>query len=76
MIGPLAITKLPTLSGDAALFDEKSGWWDPAHESRTDCAQLYGSLFLVIVGADAYSLDARLARARSAAPAEPAVTQS
>ncbi|MFC7307270.1 DoxX family protein [Streptomyces monticola] len=62
MIGALAITKLPILWGDAPLFEGESGWWDFAHESRTDLAQLCGSLFLLAVGAGAHSLDARLAR--------------
>lgn len=65
MLGALLITKLPILWGEAALFEGKSGWWDFAHESRTDLAQLCGSLFLLIVGAGAYSLDARLTRAAS-----------
>ncbi|WP_282698321.1 DoxX family protein [Streptomyces sp. CC208A] len=73
MLGALLITKLPILWGDAPLFDGKSGWWDLAHESRTDLAQLCGSLFLLIVGAGAYSLDARLTRADSAVPAKAAV---
>ncbi|WP_282689189.1 MULTISPECIES: DoxX family protein [unclassified Streptomyces] len=72
MLGALLITKLPILWGDARLFDGKSGWWDLAHESRTDLAQLCGSLFLLLVGAGAYSLDARLTRADSAVPAEAA----
>ncbi|MGW7436624.1 DoxX family protein [Streptomyces sp. NPDC054849] len=62
MLGALLITKLPILWGDAALFAGKTGWWDFAHESRTDLAQLCGSLFLLLVGAGALSLDARLAR--------------
>ncbi|WP_411088059.1 DoxX family protein [Streptomyces sp. 061-3] len=61
MLGALAITKLPILWGEAPLF-AKSGWWDFAHESRTDIAQLCGSLFLLLVGAGALSLDARLSR--------------
>ncbi|WP_394426710.1 DoxX family protein [Streptomyces sp. SGAir0957] len=69
MLGALLLTKLPILWGDAPLFTGKSGWWDLAHESRTDLAQLCGSLFLLIVGAGVYSLDARLARVRSAVPA-------
>ncbi|GIF13580.1 DoxX family protein [Actinoplanes teichomyceticus] len=69
MVGALLITKLPILWGDAALFAGKSGWWDLAHESRTDLAQLCGSLFLLIVGAGACSLDARLGRARAAGAA-------
>ncbi|MEV5046362.1 DoxX family protein [Streptomyces griseoincarnatus] len=63
MLGALLITKLPILWGDAPLFDGTSGWWDVAHESRTDLAQLCGSLFLLLAGAGALSLDARLARA-------------
>ncbi|MGW3864166.1 DoxX family protein [Streptomyces sp. NPDC005047] len=69
MLGALLLTKLPILWGDAPLFTGKSGWWDLAHESRTDLTQVCGSLFLLIVGAGAYSLDARLARVRSAVPA-------
>ncbi|MDX3733674.1 DoxX family protein [Streptomyces caniscabiei] len=68
MLGALLITKLPILWGDAPLFTGKSGWWDLAHESRTDLAQLCGSLFLLLVGAGALSLDARLTR-RTARPA-------
>ncbi|AJE81616.1 DoxX family protein [Streptomyces sp. NPDC006975] len=59
MVGALLITKLPILWGDAPLFAGKAGWWDFAHESRTDLAQLCGSLFLLLVGAGALSLDAR-----------------
>lgn len=66
MIGALAITKLPILWGDAPLFPGDSGWWAFAHESRTDLAQLCGSLFLLLVGAGTCSLDARLARLASA----------
>ncbi|MEU3078741.1 DoxX family protein [Streptomyces laurentii] len=65
MLGALLITKLPILWGDALLFAGKSGWWDFAHESRTDLAQLCGSLFLVLVGAGALSLDAHLPRTAS-----------
>ncbi|CAL9338001.1 putative membrane protein [Streptomyces sp. enrichment culture] len=59
MLGALLITKLPILWGYAPLFAGKSGWWDFAHESRTDLAQLCGSLFLLLVGAGALSLAAR-----------------
>lgn len=62
MIGALLITKLPILWGTAALFTGKSGWWDFVHESRVDLAQLCGSVFLLIVGAGAYSADAALGR--------------
>ncbi|MFD4582310.1 DoxX family protein [Streptomyces sp. NPDC058434] len=70
MLGALLITKLPILWGDAPLFDGKAGWWDFIHESRTDLAQLCGSLFLLIAGAGPYSLDARLHLTAVAAPAE------
>ncbi|MEU9602792.1 DoxX family protein [Streptomyces sp. NPDC048109] len=59
MLGALLITKLPILWAGARLFAGKSGWWDLAHESRTDLAQLCGSLFLLLAGAGALSLDAR-----------------
>ncbi|WP_127359347.1 DoxX family protein [Actinacidiphila soli] len=70
MIGALAITKLPILWGHAPLFKGESGWWDFAHESRLDLAQLCGSVFLLLVGAGHYSVDARLQRtiAADAAP--------
>ncbi|MFB7502952.1 DoxX family protein [Streptomyces broussonetiae] len=58
MIGALVITKLPLLWGHSALFHGESGWWDFAHESRVDVAQLCGSVFLLLVGAGRYSLDA------------------
>ncbi|MFJ5530467.1 DoxX family protein [Streptomyces sp. NPDC093261] len=60
MICALAITKLPLLWGHVALFKGESGWWDFAHESRVEVAQLCGSVFLLLVGAGRYSLDARL----------------
>ncbi len=63
MLGALLITKLPIFWGHAPLFPREHGWWDFIHESRVDLAQLCGSLFLLLVGAGAYSLDARLTRA-------------
>lgn len=71
MLGALLITKLPILWGGAPLFDGRSGWWDFAHESRTDLAQLCGTVFLLLVGAGALSLDARLARTAAAQAAAP-----
>ncbi|MFI9724123.1 DoxX family protein [Streptomyces sp. NPDC052396] len=71
MLGALLITKLPILWGGSKIFHGESGWWDFAHESRLDFAQLCGSLFLLIVGAGAWSLDAYLSsgRGRAAGPA-------
>ena len=54
MLVAIATTKIPILL--------KSGFWAMAHESRTDFAMLLGSLFLLIVGAGAWSVDARLGR--------------
>jgi putative oxidoreductase len=73
MLGALAITKLPILWSDAALFPDASGWWDFAHESRTDLAQLCGSLVLLVVGAGTWSLDARRRPATPSAEAPLAV---
>ncbi|QUW85708.1 DoxX family protein (plasmid) [Streptomyces mirabilis] len=68
MLGALLITKLPILWGNAPLFKGESGWWDFIHESRTDLAQLCGSLFLLIVGAGVCSVDARLRCAPASLP--------
>ncbi|MEV5508658.1 DoxX family protein [Streptomyces orinoci] len=70
MLGALLITKVPILWGGSGLFHGESGWWDFAHEARLDFAQLCGSLFLLIVGAGTWSLDARLStgRGRPAGP--------
>lgn len=68
MAGALLITKVPILWGDADLFPKVSGWWDFIHESRTDLAQLSGSLFLLIAGAGAYSVDAAINHRIQSAP--------
>jgi putative oxidoreductase len=52
----LATTKWPILV--------ERGFWAAAHEARTDWAMLLGALYLLIVGAGSWSLDARLARRR------------
>lgn len=49
-------TKIPILL--------KSGFWQMAHDSRTDFSMTLGALFLLIVGAGAWSLDAWLQRRR------------
>ena len=54
MIVAISTTKIPMLL--------KSGFWAMAHEARTDWAMLLGSIFLLIVGAGGWSLDARLSR--------------
>ena len=52
-------TKLPILM--------KQGWWPAEAEARTDYSMLMGLLFLLIVGAGAWSLDARASRKRAVA---------
>jgi uncharacterized membrane protein YphA (DoxX/SURF4 family) len=53
MLVAISTTKVPILLN--------SGFWSMAHEARTDYAMLLGSLFLLIVGAGSWSLDARMA---------------
>ena len=50
-------TKVPILM--------KQGWWPAEAEARTDYSMLMGLLFLLIVGAGAWSLDARMAATRN-----------
>jgi putative oxidoreductase len=62
----LISTKLPILLGHGFWRFSVSklssyGFWSMAHEARTDVAMLLGSMFLLIVGAGAWSLDTRLA---------------
>jgi uncharacterized membrane protein YphA (DoxX/SURF4 family) len=52
----LVTTKFPMLAA--------SGFWTMAHESRTDWSMVLGSLYILIVGARRWSLDARLVRRR------------
>ena len=52
MFVAIASTKIPILIG--------KGFWAMAHEARTDYSMLLGSIFLLIVGAGRWSLDARL----------------
>lgn len=47
-------TKIPMLA--------KSGFWATVHEARTDYCMWLGSLFLLMVGAGSWSLDACLSR--------------
>ena len=52
MVVAIATTKLPILA--------EEGFWQMAHDARTDFAMLLGSLFLLIVGAGRLSFDAWL----------------
>ena len=49
-------TKIPMLM--------KSGFWATAHEARTDICMWLGSLFLILVGAGAWSVDGKLAQTK------------
>lgn len=65
MLVALASTKVPILLGHgywlfAHTFAPKEGLWAFLHESRTDLSMLCCSTFLGLVGAGAWSLDARL----------------
>lgn len=66
MLVAILATKIPILLGHGYWsFNVRTlpyyGFWGMAHESRTDFAMLLSSIFLLIVGAGALSLDARLA---------------
>ena len=52
MIGAIATTKVPILIN--------AGFWQMAHDSRTDFSMLLGSIFLLIVGAGSWSIDRKL----------------
>jgi len=52
MLVAIATTKIPILL--------ERGFWAMAHEARVDYAMLLGSIFLLIVGAGAWSADAHL----------------
>ncbi len=54
MLVAIVSTKIPILM--------EKGFWAMAHEARTDWSMLLGSIFLLIVGAGPWSLDARFGR--------------
>jgi len=63
-------TKIPILLGHGFWgFSLRTlpyyGFWGMAHEARTDFAMLLGSIFLLIVGAGLWSIDARMSSTRS-----------
>jgi putative oxidoreductase len=68
MIVALVSTKLPILLGhDVWMFHlaqdiKRTGFWSMMHEARADLTMLLGCVYLLIVGAGRWSLDARLAR--------------
>jgi putative oxidoreductase len=66
VLGALGITKVPLLWGHAPLYPKEGGFWDFFHEGRLEVAMLCGSVFLLIVGSGALSLDARMAHSEAA----------
>jgi putative oxidoreductase len=67
MIVALVSTKLPILLGhDVGMFHlgdiKRLGFCSMMHEARADLTMLFGCVYLLIVGAGRWSLDARLAR--------------
>jgi putative oxidoreductase len=67
MIVAIVSTKLPIWAGhDIWIFHmpklARYGFWSMAHEARDDFIMLLGSLYLLIAGAGAWSLDAMLTR--------------
>lgn len=70
MLVAILSTKIPILLGYGFWgFSLRTvpyyGFWGMVHEARTDFSMLLGSLFLLIVGAGAWSLDARLAKSKT-----------
>lgn len=70
MLVAILTTKIPILLGHGFWgFSLRNlpyyGFWGMVHEARTDFSMLLGSLFLLIVGAGAWSLDARLAKSKT-----------
>ena len=65
MLVAIVSTKIPILLGSEFMgFSLRKvsyyGFWGFMHESRTDLAMLFSSIFLLIVGAGRLSVDARL----------------
>lgn len=57
---PLIVVMLVAISTTKVPILLKEGFWKMAHEARTDWSMLLGAIFLLIVGAGAWSLDALL----------------
>jgi uncharacterized membrane protein YphA (DoxX/SURF4 family) len=71
MVGALAITKVPILWGGSATVPGQHGFWSAVHEARVDVAMLASLVFLLIVGAGRWSLDALLPPARATSTTRP-----
>jgi putative oxidoreductase len=67
MLVAFASTKVPILLGHGYFLfanpsTAKTGFWSMLHEARTDLAMLFGSVFLLLVGAGSWSLDVVIRR--------------
>jgi putative oxidoreductase len=67
MLVAILSTKIPILLGHGFWRFSVSklpsyGFWAMAHEGRTDLAMLFSSMFLLMVGAGAWSLDRKLSK--------------
>jgi uncharacterized membrane protein YphA (DoxX/SURF4 family) len=62
---PLLTVMFVAISTTKFAILTKSGFWTMAHEARTDYAMLLGSVFLIVVGAGPWSLDALMVRKRN-----------
>ena len=60
MLVAIWTTKVPILLS--------AGFWSMAHEARTDYAMLLSSIFLLVVGAGSWSLDAKFNRREGERP--------
>jgi len=63
---PLLIDISVALYSTKIVTFAKNGFWGTMHEARTDVSMLLGLIFLLLVGAGAWSLEAWLAERRSA----------
>jgi putative oxidoreductase len=67
----MVFTKIPILLGRGfwgfSLRElDRYGFWEFAHETRTDWSMLLGSIFLLVVGSDRFTMDRAIHRARGA----------
>src|ERR1700693_4843426 len=63
---PLLIDIAVALYSTKIVVFAKNGFWGTLHEARTDMSMLLGLIFLLLVGAGAWSFDAWLAERRAA----------
>jgi putative oxidoreductase len=61
---PLLIDIFVALYSTKIVTFAKNGFWGTLHEARTDVSMLLGLVFLLVVGAGAWSLDAWLVERR------------